>query len=79
MSASDRSGALTHLARLGFSRLGEAEALLAELTSEAGLGRDELLDAAAQAADPDEALAGFARIARRDAAPIRMLRDDAQG
>lgn len=79
MSASERSGALTHLARLGFSRLGEAEALLAELTSEAGLGRDELLDAAAQAADPDEALAGFARIARRDAAPIRMLRDDAQG
>ncbi len=79
MSASPRSSSLTLLARLGFSRLGEAEALLAELETDAGLGRDELLAAAAVAADPDEALGGLTRIARRDAAAVRAIHDDPQG
>jgi [glutamine synthetase] adenylyltransferase / [glutamine synthetase]-adenylyl-L-tyrosine phosphorylase len=77
MSASERSGSLTLLARLGFSRLGEAEALLVELES-AGLRRDELLSAAATAADPDEALGGLTRIARRDAAAVRAVHEDPQ-
>src|SRR3954452_10679475 len=78
MSASERSGSLTLLARLGFSRLGEAESLLVELESEAGLRRDELLSAAAAAADPDEALGGLTRIARRDSAAVRALHEDPQ-
>ena len=79
MSAGERSTALTQLARLGFGRATEAETLLGELESEAGLARDELLDAAVAAADPDEALVGLARIARRDAAAVRSLKADPQG
>jgi glutamate-ammonia-ligase adenylyltransferase len=79
MSASERSSSLTHLARLGFSRLREADDLLGELESEAGLPRDVMMAGASRAADADEALGAMARIARRDAAALRALREDAQG
>ncbi|MGX5772726.1 bifunctional [glutamine synthetase] adenylyltransferase/[glutamine synthetase]-adenylyl-L-tyrosine phosphorylase [Microbacterium trichothecenolyticum] len=75
MSASDRPGSLTPLARLGFSRLTEAEALLDELAALIDAPRDALLDAAADAADPDEALHALARLARRDPAPVRRARE----
>lgn len=67
----DRTSALTHLARLGFSSLGEVEEQLAELGGLVGLERDALLADAARAADPDEALAGLLRIARRSAQQLR--------
>lgn len=79
MSASERSSSLTHLARLGFGRLREADDLLAELESEAGLPREVVMAGASRAADPDEALGAMARIARRDAAALRALHEDARG
>ncbi|MFB7891115.1 bifunctional [glutamine synthetase] adenylyltransferase/[glutamine synthetase]-adenylyl-L-tyrosine phosphorylase [Microbacterium sp. NPDC056044] len=71
MSASERPASLTPLARLGFSRLTDAEALLGELSELTDAPRDALLDGAADAADPDEALNALARLARRDAASVR--------
>src|SRR5438045_2986690 len=79
MSASERSTTLTHLARLGFGRLAEAETLLAELETDAGIGRDAVLSEAAVAADPDDALSALARIARRDGDALRALHSDPQG
>ncbi|GAA2014378.1 bifunctional [glutamine synthetase] adenylyltransferase/[glutamine synthetase]-adenylyl-L-tyrosine phosphorylase [Microbacterium ulmi] len=79
MSTSERSSALTDLARRGFGRLEAAEALLVELQESLGLGRDELAEDAAGAADPDAALGALARIARRDAASITALRGDERG
>ncbi|MDY0909692.1 bifunctional [glutamine synthetase] adenylyltransferase/[glutamine synthetase]-adenylyl-L-tyrosine phosphorylase [Microbacterium sp. CFBP9034] len=79
MSASERSSSLTLLARLGFSRLRDADALLAELEADAALPRDVLISGAAIAADPDEALGALARIARRDAAAVKSLSGDARG
>ncbi|MDR7186135.1 glutamate-ammonia-ligase adenylyltransferase [Microbacterium trichothecenolyticum] len=75
MSASDRPGSLTPLARLGFSRLTDAEALLDELSDLIDAPRDALLDGAVDAADPDEALHALARLARRDSAPVRRARE----
>ncbi|WP_314502220.1 bifunctional [glutamine synthetase] adenylyltransferase/[glutamine synthetase]-adenylyl-L-tyrosine phosphorylase [uncultured Microbacterium sp.] len=79
MSTSERSQALTHLARIGFSRLAEAEAELLELQSLLGLQREELTGPASRAADPDAAVSALTRIARRDAASVRALRDDQTG
>lgn len=80
MSASERSTALTGLARLGFGDLAAAADLLDELEQTLGLNRDALLtDAVASAADPDAALGALARISRRDPAPVRELRGDARG
>ncbi|MCC2032203.1 bifunctional [glutamine synthetase] adenylyltransferase/[glutamine synthetase]-adenylyl-L-tyrosine phosphorylase [Microbacterium allomyrinae] len=78
MTASERSGSLTYLARLGFSRLAEADGLLDELETDAGVPRSAALEAAAHAADPDEALIGLTRLARRDAAVVRQARADPQ-
>ncbi len=76
MSSGSRTTALGSLARLGFARLGETDDLLAELASATGITRDELLADAAVAADPDEALGGLVRVARRDAAATgAALRD----
>jgi len=75
MSASDRPASLTPLARLGFSRLTEAESLLDELSGLIDAPREALLEGAADAADPDEALHAVARLARRDAAPVRRARE----
>lgn len=74
MTASDRQGSLTPLARLGFSRLTDAEALLEELAVLVDAPREALLDGAAGAADPDEALHALTRLARRDAAPVARAR-----
>jgi glutamate-ammonia-ligase adenylyltransferase len=74
MSASERPGSLTPLARLGFSRLTDAEALLEELSSLVDAPRDALLEGAVYAADPDEALHALTRVARRDAAPVVRAR-----
>jgi glutamate-ammonia-ligase adenylyltransferase len=70
MTSRDRSSGLTHLARIGFARLSEADALLDELASLVGLGREELAAQATRVADPDAALAGLVQIARRDAAAL---------
>lgn len=79
MSARERSGSLTHLARLGFGRLGDADALLDELETGAGLARDAVMSGAAIAADPDDALNALARIARRDPDAVRTVQGDPQG
>ncbi|MDN3494372.1 bifunctional [glutamine synthetase] adenylyltransferase/[glutamine synthetase]-adenylyl-L-tyrosine phosphorylase [Planococcus sp. APC 4015] len=79
MTAGERTTSLTELARLGFSRLAETEALFVELESEAGIARTLLTSEAARAADPDAALEAIARIARRDAAAIRELSSDPLG
>jgi glutamate-ammonia-ligase adenylyltransferase len=77
--APDRASALTHLARLGFSRFDEAEDQLAELSALAGLDRATLLAEAGHAADPDEALAGLVRIARRREDAVRAALQDPRG
>ncbi|CAN5505881.1 bifunctional [glutamine synthetase] adenylyltransferase/[glutamine synthetase]-adenylyl-L-tyrosine phosphorylase [soil metagenome] len=79
MSTSERSQSLTHLARIGFSRLAEAEAELIELEGLLGLERDALTGPASRAADPDAALAAVTRIARRDAVSVRALHADDSG
>ena len=79
MSASERSSSLTHLARLGFTSLSDAVALLDELEEVTGLSRDSAMSGAAVAADADAAVAALARIARRDAAAVRSLHADTQG
>ncbi|GAB3601929.1 bifunctional [glutamine synthetase] adenylyltransferase/[glutamine synthetase]-adenylyl-L-tyrosine phosphorylase [Microbacterium aureliae] len=79
MSASDRSTSLTGLARLGFSSLGEADALLDELAGTLSLDRDELALRASDTADPDAALTAVVRIARRDAAAVGGIHEDDAG
>ena len=79
MSTSERSQSLTHLARVGFSRLAEAEAELGELAGLLALDRDELIGPASRTADPDAAVSALTRIARRDAAAVRALHKDASG
>lgn len=77
MSATERSTSLTTLARAGFSELATADALLDELAAELGIARVDVVTGAEAAADPDAAIAALARIARRDAAPVRAaLRAD---
>jgi len=71
MSASERPGSLTPLARLGFSRLGDAEQLLDELATMTGIPRDDILERATTAADPDEALHAVTKLARRDDQAVR--------
>jgi glutamate-ammonia-ligase adenylyltransferase len=78
MSASERSSSLTHLARLGFSGLSDADALLDELEAER-IPRDSAMAGAGFAADPDEALGALARIARRDPEALRALQADEKG
>jgi glutamate-ammonia-ligase adenylyltransferase len=79
MSASERSGALTPLARLGFSRLAEADGFLRELSDEAGVSREAALAGAAFAADPDEALSAVTRLARRNTEAVRRVQGSPQG
>ncbi|MGN8551858.1 UNVERIFIED_CONTAM: bifunctional [glutamine synthetase] adenylyltransferase/[glutamine synthetase]-adenylyl-L-tyrosine phosphorylase [Microbacterium sp. SLM126] len=78
MSASERSSSLTHLARLGFSGLADADALLEEVEA-VGIPRESAIAGAAVAADPDEALGALARIARRDPEAVRTLQSDPRG
>lgn len=79
MSTSERSQSLTHLARIGFSRLTEAEAELVELEQLLGLEREALTGPASRSADPDAAVSSLTRIARRDAASVRALHACAAG
>ncbi len=79
MSTSERSSSLTGLARAGFSRLVETDAMLGELDGEHGLPRAAVLAHASLAADPDAALGALTRIARRDPAAVRALAADGQG
>ncbi|WP_144872617.1 bifunctional [glutamine synthetase] adenylyltransferase/[glutamine synthetase]-adenylyl-L-tyrosine phosphorylase [Microbacterium sp. 1.5R] len=75
MARSHDSVSLSALARLGFAELSEAAANLAELAGLVGVDRAALLDGAV-AADPDAAVEGMLRVARRDPAPLRMLFSD---
>ncbi|MGB4779975.1 bifunctional [glutamine synthetase] adenylyltransferase/[glutamine synthetase]-adenylyl-L-tyrosine phosphorylase [Microbacterium sp.] len=70
MSASERTSFRTVLARDGFSELGEADRLVAELAELVSLPREELLTGAERAADPDAALTALVRVARRDARAV---------
>lgn len=65
---------LTELARLGFSELGAASELVAELSEE--LGVDDVLQYFASAADPDLALRQLARLLRAHREAVVALLDD---
>lgn len=71
----DDSVSLSALARLGFAELSEAAAALSELAEILDRPRSLLLEAA-DAADPDAAVRGLLRVARRDPAPLFRLLDD---
>ncbi|MFJ4175789.1 bifunctional [glutamine synthetase] adenylyltransferase/[glutamine synthetase]-adenylyl-L-tyrosine phosphorylase [Microbacterium sp. NPDC089696] len=75
MARSDDSVSLSALARLGFAELSEASANLTELADILGRDRAALV-AEASAADPDAAVEGMLRVARRDPAPLRELFHD---
>jgi glutamate-ammonia-ligase adenylyltransferase len=74
MARPDDSVSLSALARLGFDDLGEAAASLAELADLVARDRADLLRGA-DAADPDAAVRGMLRVARRDPAPLAALLD----
>lgn len=76
MARPDDSVSLSALARLGFAELSEAAASLTELAEILGSPRTEILDAAG-VADPDAAVRGLVRVARRDPAPVKEMLDDA--
>lgn len=75
MARPDDSVSLSALARLGFAELSEAAASLSELATILGSPRADVLDAAG-VADPDAAVRGLLRVARRDPAPVKALLDD---
>lgn len=75
MSTGERSSSLTHLARIGFSQLAEAEAQLVELEAAIGHDRAVITRDASSAADPDAALDGIIQITRRDADVVRRMFD----
>ena len=75
MARPDDSVSLSALARLGFAELSDAAASLSELAGILDRPRDVLLEAQ-DAADPDAAVRGLLRVARRDPAPLRALLDD---
>ncbi|MFD5214952.1 bifunctional [glutamine synthetase] adenylyltransferase/[glutamine synthetase]-adenylyl-L-tyrosine phosphorylase [Microbacterium sp. NPDC058345] len=69
MARPDASVSLSALARLGFVDLSAASAALTELSELTGLDRAELVEGLT-AADPDAAVTGMVRIARRDRARV---------
>ena len=75
MARPDASVSLSALARLGFVELTAASAALSELAELTGLERAELIDGLG-AADPDAAVAGILRIARRDPSRVRTVLQD---
>jgi len=75
MARTDDSVSLSALARIGFAELSEAAGALAELGNALGIERAQLLDGA-DAADPDAALEGLLRVARRDPGALRGLSAD---
>ena len=78
MARPDDSVSLSALARLGFAELTDAAAALTELSSTLDLPRATLLDGAG-AADPDAAVRGMLRVARRDPSVLRRLLHDQEG
>jgi len=76
MTSGDRSTALTALARIGFSRLSEADALLGELTDLVGVSREDAAALAQRVADPDRALSAIVQIARRNRDAARSCAAD---
>src|SRR5690606_39971693 len=76
MARPDASVSLSALARLGFVELTAASADLTELSELTGIERAELADGMT-AADPDAAVAGMLRIARRDPAHATAVLQDA--
>ncbi|WP_262001027.1 bifunctional [glutamine synthetase] adenylyltransferase/[glutamine synthetase]-adenylyl-L-tyrosine phosphorylase [Microbacterium sp. Mcb102] len=77
MARPDDSVSLSALARLGFAELSEAAASLSELATVLGISRSSLLEGA-DAADPDAAVRGMVRVARRDPGPLKGLLDIAE-
>lgn len=75
MARPDDSVSLSALARLGFAELSEAADGLSELAELLQRPRATLIQGA-DAADPDAAVRGLVRVARRDPAPVRQLFDD---
>ena len=75
MARPDDSVSLSALARLGFAELSDAAASLSELATILERPREVLLEAQ-DAADPDAAVRGLLRVARRDPEPLRALLDD---
>ncbi|WZH36431.1 MAG: bifunctional [glutamine synthetase] adenylyltransferase/[glutamine synthetase]-adenylyl-L-tyrosine phosphorylase [Microbacterium enclense] len=73
----DRSTALTALARIGFSRLSEADALLGELGDLVGVSREDATALVQRVADPDRALSAIVQIARRNTDAVRTCAADA--
>ncbi|HTN56514.1 MAG TPA: bifunctional [glutamine synthetase] adenylyltransferase/[glutamine synthetase]-adenylyl-L-tyrosine phosphorylase [Microbacterium sp.] len=77
MARPDASVSLSALARLGFVELTAASADLTELSELTGIDRAELADGMV-AADPDAAVAGMLRIARRNPGHARAVLGDAR-
>lgn len=77
MARPDASFSLSALARRGFAELSEASAMLDELAQLTGVPRDELLGDL-EAADPDAALTGLVRVARRDPKALGALLGEAE-
>ncbi len=76
MASTERRAALTDLARAGFADLTSSSAALDELSELVEVARDDLVERARRAADPDGAVQACLRIARRDAAAlVRALTD----
>ncbi|WP_067199790.1 bifunctional [glutamine synthetase] adenylyltransferase/[glutamine synthetase]-adenylyl-L-tyrosine phosphorylase [Microbacterium sp. XT11] len=75
MARSHDSVSLSALARLGFTDLGDAASALDELASLLRSDRAGVLDGA-EAADPDSALQGLLRIARREPGALDGFRVD---
>ncbi|WP_431806145.1 bifunctional [glutamine synthetase] adenylyltransferase/[glutamine synthetase]-adenylyl-L-tyrosine phosphorylase [Microbacterium paraoxydans] len=75
MARPDAAVSLSALARIGFSELSDAAASLAELEALLGRPRAGLLDGM-EAADPDAAVRGLLRVARRDPEALRPILDD---
>ncbi|WP_243225549.1 bifunctional [glutamine synthetase] adenylyltransferase/[glutamine synthetase]-adenylyl-L-tyrosine phosphorylase [Microbacterium sp. CIAB417] len=73
MARPDDSVSLSSLARLGFTELGAAARALDELAELIGIDRAVVLDGASAGADPDAAVSGILRVARRETEPIRAL------
>ncbi|GAA3947604.1 bifunctional [glutamine synthetase] adenylyltransferase/[glutamine synthetase]-adenylyl-L-tyrosine phosphorylase [Microbacterium soli] len=75
MARPEASVSLSALARLGFVELTAASAALTELSALTGMERSDLVTGPAPA-DPDGALAGLLRIARRDTARVQAVMQD---
>ncbi len=72
MPRAEEELSLSTLARCGFTELAAAASVLGELSTLLGVPQASLVQGI-EAADPDAALQGIVRIARRDTLPVRTL------